>query len=188
VAARKALETAKPHPRLKLPLIEGDWRRLEGLLHDGVEPSRAAASFGRTLSDFRRQDYFRHQRLLALSREARADRADRTLDEWANAEGASDTIRVYWHRYTANAAGRGIERHQLEVTGPSQHAEDRSASLDDIAQVLSASGALALAAGPSRGGDGGDGGEPSSGEVADAGGAVAAPSERVGEAGGVPLP
>ena len=188
MAARKQSALQKPYPRLKLPLIEGDWRRLEGLLHDGIEPSKAAASFGRTLSDFRRQDYFRHQRLLQLSREARADRADRTLDEWANAEGASDTIRVYWHRYTANAAGRGIERHQLELTGPSQHAEDRSASLDDVAQVLSASGALALAAGPKRGDDAGDGGEPSTPEVADPGEPVAAPSVGEREAGGVPLP
>jgi hypothetical protein len=178
-AARKQLEAAKPYPRVKGPPIEGDWRRLEGLLHDGVEPSKAAASFGRTLTDFRKQDYFRHQRLLALSREARADRADRTLDEWANADGASDTIRVYWHRYTANAAGRGIERHQLELSaGPSQHLEDRSASLHDIAQVLSASGALA----------GGDGGGPAGVELAEPREPLAAPSERVGEAGGVPLP
>src|SRR4029077_7126053 len=182
MAARKQLELGKPYPRVKGPPIEGDWRRLEGLLHDGMEPSKAAASFGRTLTDFRKQDYFRHQRLLALSREARADRADRTLDEGANAEGASDTIRVYWHRYTANAAGRGIEKHQLELSTPAQHAEDRSASLDDIAQVLSASGALA--AGPSRGDGERDGVEPSSGQVADAGEPVAAPSERVGEAGG----
>jgi len=176
VAARSKPEVGKPWPRVKGPPIEGDWRRLEGLLHDGIEPSKAAASFGRTLTDFRKQDYFRHQRLLALSREARADRADRTLDEWANADGASDTIRVYWHRYTANAAGRGIERHQVELSaGPAQHLEDRSASLDDIAQVLSASGAL-------------ERGEPAGGEVAEPGEPLAAPSERVGEAGGVPLP
>src|SRR4029077_18586826 len=111
-----------------------------------------------------KQDYFRHQRLLALSREARADRADRTLDEWANADGASDTIRVYWHRYTANAAGRGIEKHQLELSaGPSAHLEDRSASLNDIAHVLESAGALA--AGPS--GDERDGGGASGGEVAE---------------------
>jgi hypothetical protein len=176
VPPRKQLEPAQPYPRVKGPPIEGDWRRLEGLLHDGIEPSKAAASFGRTLSDFRRQDYFRHQRLLALSREARADRADHTLDEWANADGASDTIRVYWHRYTANAAGRGIERHQVELSaGPSAHLEDRSASLDDIAQVLSASGAL-------------ERGEPAGGEVAEPREPLAAPALGEREAGGVPLP
>jgi hypothetical protein len=182
MAARKQLEQAKPYPRVKGPPIEGDWRRLEGLLHDGIEPSKAAASFGRTLSDFRRQDYFRHQRLLALSREARADRADRTLDEWANAEGASDTLRVYWHRYTANAAGRGIERHQLELSGPSTHVEDRSASLAEIAEVLSASGALGLPAGERDGG--GAAREP----LADPGEPVAAPADGEREAGGVSLP
>jgi hypothetical protein len=179
MAARSKLEPAQPYPRVKGPPIEGDWRRLEGLLHDGIEPSRAAASFGRTLTDFRKQDYFRHQRLLALSREARADRADRTLDEWANADGASDTIRVYWHRYTANAAGRGIEKHQLELSaGPSAHLEDRSASLDDIAKVLESSGALA----------GGERGGPAGGEVAEPGEPLAAPALGEREAGGVPLP
>jgi hypothetical protein len=104
------------------------------------------------------------------------------LDEWANAEGASDTLRVYWHRYTANAAGRGIERHQLEVSGPSSHVEDRSASLAEIAEVLSASGALGLPAGEADGG--GAAGEP----LANLGEPVAAPADGVGEAGGVSLP
>ena len=182
---RKDIDLTKPYPRVKGPPIEGDWRRLEGLLHDGIEPSKAAASFGRTLTDFRKQDYFRHQRLLALSREARADRADRTLDEWANAEGASDTIRVYWHRYTANAAGRGIERHQVELSaGPSAHLEDRSASLDDIARVLESSGALAAG----RSGGDGDGGGASGEPLAEPGEPLAAPADGEREAGGVPLP
>src|SRR5262252_7382253 len=125
---RAEIEQPKEHPRVRGPCLEGDWRRLERLLADGLEPSKAARSFGRTLTDFRKSDYFRHQRLLALSREARADVADRTLDEWAHAPDASDTIRVYWHRYTANAAGRGIERQQLDVT-VQPALEDRSASL-----------------------------------------------------------
>jgi len=167
------------HPRVKGPPIEGDWRRLEGLLQEGLEPSRAARSFGRTLTDFRKQDYYRHQRLLALSREARADVADRDLSEWAHAPDASDTIRVYWHRYTANAAGRGIERSQLDVT-VSPQLEDRSASLADVADVLSAAGALRALEKPL------DGGGPAGLEVADAEPGLAAPGDGEREAGGVP--
>ena len=171
---RAELEKPKAHPRVKGPVIEGDWRRLEGLLAEGMEPARAAASFGRTLSDFRRQDYYRQRRLLELSREARADVADRDLDGWAHAPDASDTIRVYWHRYLANAAGRGIERQQVDLNvRPLQ--EDRSASLADIAAVLREAGAL-------------DGGGPSGLEVADAADLLAAPRKLLGEAGGVSQP
>jgi hypothetical protein len=167
---RAALELAADHPRVKGPPIEGDWRRLEGLLADGVEPSKAAHSFGRTLTDFRKQDFYRHQRLLAMSREARADVADMHLHEWAHAPDASDQIRTYWHRYVANAAGRGVERHELLVS-PGQ-VEDRSASLADVADVLRAAGAF------ERGG-------AAELEVADAGGAVAASSLGEREASGV---
>jgi hypothetical protein len=160
----------KPRPRVRGRTSEADWERLERLLADGEEPSRAAQSFGRTLGDFRRTDFYRHQRLLAAAREARADRADRDLDGWAHAPDASDAIRIHWHRYTALQAGRGIEKHQLEL-GPIPQAEDRSASLADVAAVLREAGALGeLAAG---------------GEVADARELVAAPADGVGEAGGV---
>jgi hypothetical protein len=170
----------KERPRVRGLCSERDWEELERRLADGEEPSRAARSFGRTLTDFRKTDYYRHQRVLALSREARADVADRTLDEWAHAPDASDTIRVYWHRYCANAAGRGVERHELLVSGPQVHAEDRSASLADVAEVLKASGALLeLAPGPERG-------EPAGVEVAGAGAAVAASADGEREAGGVP--
>jgi hypothetical protein len=166
----------KQRPRVRGRCSEADWGRLEGLLAEGEEPSRAAASFGRTLTDFRKTDYFRHQRALALAREARADVADRHLDEWAHAPDASDAIRTYWHRYIAGAAGRGIERHELTVAAGA--IEDRSASLADVAAVLRASGALAeLERADERG--------PAGGEVADAGGAVAAPAHGLGEAGGV---
>src|SRR5215472_8515598 len=161
---RAQIERPKEHPRVKSPPLEGDWRRLESLLQDGMEPSAAARSFGRTLTDFRKQDYFRHQRLLAVSREARADVADMTLAEWAHAPDASDTIRVYWHRYTANAAGRGIERTQIELQGRLEHVEDRSASLADVARVLTDAGAF-------------ERGEAAELEVADAGAAVAASRE-----------
>jgi len=171
---RADLQEVSKHPRVKGPVIEGDWRRLEGLLAEGMEPSQAAASFGRTLSDFRRQDYYRQRRLLELSREARADRADRDLDGWAHAPDASDAIRVYWHRYTANAAGRGIERQQVELSVQS-HGEDRSASLEDVAHVLREAGALERRGALEL-------------EVADAGGVLAAPELGVGEAGGVPQP
>jgi hypothetical protein len=169
---RAELQPSRPHPRVKGPPIEGDWRRLEALLADGVEPSEAAHSFGRTLSDFRRQDYYRQQRLLALSREARADGADRDLAAWAHAPDASDTIRVYWHRYTANAAGRGIERQQVELS-VANHGEDRSASLADVAHVLREVGAL-------------ERGNAAELEVADAGAVLAAPADGEREAGGVP--
>lgn len=157
-----------------MPLIEGDWRRLEALLLDGKEPSAAAHSFGRTLTDFRKADFFRHQRLLALSREARADVADMTLSEWAHAPDASDTIRIYWHRYTANAAGRGIERTQIDLA-VRPDLEDRSASLNEIAEVLRAAGAL-------------DGGGAAGAEVADARELVAASGDGEREAGGLPQP
>ena len=173
---RAQIERPKEHPRVKSPPLEGDWRRLEGLLADGIEPSAAARSFGRTLTDFRKQDYFRHQRLLAMSREARADVADMTLAEWAHAPDASDTIRVYWHRYTANAAGRGIERAQIDVAVRPE-LEDRSASLADVAEVLQQAGAFKQL---ERGAAGA--------EVADAGDAVAAPADDEREAGGVPQP
>src|SRR5262245_15455467 len=123
---RRAELAQVKHERVRLPIIEGDWRRLEQLLADGVEPSQAAHSFGRTLTDFRKADYLRHREMLALSREARADVADGHLDDWAHAPDASDTIRIYWHRVTANAAGRGIERAQLDVT-VRPDLEDRSA-------------------------------------------------------------
>jgi|SRR5215831_7793051 len=175
---RAEIEQQEEHARVRGPCLEGDWRRLERLLADGVEPSKAARSFGRTLTDFRKTDYFRHQRMLGLSREARADVADRTLDEWAHAPDASDTIRVYWHRYTANAAGRGIERQQLELTGRLEHVEDRSASLADVARVLEQAGALKQL----------ERGDAAELEVADAGEPVAAPEELLGEAGGVSQP
>ena len=159
-------------PRIRGLCSERDWQELEKRITDGEEPSRAARSFGRTLTDFRKTDYYRHQRVLALSREARADRADGDLDAWAHAPDASDQIRVYWHRYTANAAGRGIERHELLLTGPQVGVEDRSASLADVAEVLRDAGAL-------------DGGGLAELEVAAAGGAVAASALGEREADGV---
>jgi hypothetical protein len=169
---RAELEPQKERPRVRGLCSERDWEQLERLTAEGVEPYQAARSFGRTLGDFRKTDYFRHQRMLAQSREARADVADRDLAEWAHAADASDTIRVYWHRYTANAAGRGIERQQLELTGRLEHVEDRSASLADVARVLLEAGAL--------------GGGLVELEVADARESLAAPGEREREAGGVP--
>ena len=111
-----------------------------------------------------------------MSREARADVADRDLSEWAHAPDASDTIRVYWHRYTANAAGRGIERQQLDVTVVPA-LEDRSASLADVAEVLRQAGAF-TGLDNSR--------EPPGLEVAGASELVAASGDGVGEAGGLP--
>jgi hypothetical protein len=163
----------RKHPRVRGLCSERDWEHLEAMVADGLEPSWSAGTFGRTLTDFRKTDYFRHQRLLQQGREARADVADRDLSEWAHAPDASDTIRVYWHRYTANAAGRGIETQKLELTGRLEHVEDRSASLADIARVLVEAGAL-------------DGGEPLELEVADARGAVAASRDGEREASGVP--
>lgn len=175
---RVELQLAEEHKRVRGPCIEGDWRRLEQLLQDGVEPSQAARSFGRTLGDFKKSDYFRHQKLLALSREARADVADRDLHEWAHAPDASDTIRVYWHRYTANAAGRGIERHELDVSVSSAQLEDRSASLADVATVLRESGALRAI----------DSGNDVGEQVAEPGEVVAAPALGEREAGGLSQP
>jgi hypothetical protein len=143
IVRRAELRLVDDHPRVRSPLIARDWERLEGLLLEGLEPAGAARSFGRTLSDFRRDDYARHQRLLRVSREARADAADRDLDGWAHAVDASDAIRMYWHRYVANAAGRGIERAQLELSVAAP-AEDRSASLADVVVVLREAGALAV--------------------------------------------
>lgn len=121
-----------------------DWERWEQRLLNGEDPSAAAQAEGQTCSSFRRQDEARQRALLAISREARADEADRRLDMWATDFEASDQVKLYWHRYHANRAGRVSEK--VEVTGreggPIQ-VEDRSASLADVARVLEAAGALA---------------------------------------------
>ena len=105
LSVRKALSEPSP----------SDWERWEELLLSGEDPSKAAQECGQTCSSFRRDDETRQRALLALSREARADEADKRLETWVLDEKASDQVRLYWHRYHANRAGRVSEH--VEVTG-----------------------------------------------------------------------
>lgn len=105
LSVRKALSQPSP----------SDWERWEARLLAGEDPSSAAQAEGQTCSSFRRDDEVRQRALLALSREARADEADRRLEDWVVDEKASDQVRLYWHRYHANRAGRVSEHVEVDV-------------------------------------------------------------------------
>jgi hypothetical protein len=123
-----------------------DWEDFERRILEGEDPQMAANARGLTLSNYRRQDELRQRALLKLSREARADEADRRLEDWVTRAEASDQIKVYFHRYHAQMAGRGIERVEVEVS---------SDAFDDIARFTEAVAAAAL-----RSASGGGAGEP----------------------------
>lgn len=102
-----------------------DWEDFERRILEGQDPQQAANARGLTLSNYRRQDETRQRALLKLAREARADEADRRLEDWVTRAEASDTLKVYFHRYHTLNAGRGVDRLELEVTSDVADAIDR---------------------------------------------------------------
>lgn len=131
-----------------------DWDRWEQRLLAGEEPSTAAAAEHQTCSAFRRQDPVRHAEALAGSREARGHVADRIVDNdviqhdetgapVAFRSDVSDAQKQFWARRWQPAYGNNTT---VELSGPNGapvQIEDRSASLDAVAAVLVAVGALA---------------------------------------------
>lgn len=113
-----------------------DWEQWERLLVVGEDPKTAADRVGFTISAFRRSDRRRHQEALALSKEARADEADQRLEQWVGLEDASDTVKLYWHKYQAQRAGRVAEK--VEVQGELGVGSDVAAAIDRFTAMVSA--------------------------------------------------
>lgn len=118
-----------------------DWEDFERRILEGEDPQKAANARRLSLSNYRRADHQRQRELLARSREARADEADRRLEDWVTKAEASDTLKVYFHRYHANMAGRGVEKLELEVQS------DVGDSLERFAAAVAAAAARRAADG-----------------------------------------
>jgi hypothetical protein len=116
-----------------------DWEDFERRILEGEDPQQAANARRLSLSNYRRADHQRQRELLAMSREARADEADRRLEDWVTRAEASDALKVYFHRYHANMAGRGAERVELEVR------TDVSDDLNRLTEMVTAAAARGLA-------------------------------------------
>lgn len=135
-ATQRKLAVAEPkqmrgHHAMPSP---NDWADWQARVEDGEDPKSAAAERGLTLSNYRRADFERQREVLALSREARADEADRRLEKWASVDDASDQMRTYWHRYHANRAGRIQE--QLKIEGRVD--SDVADALDRFTEMVAA--------------------------------------------------
>jgi hypothetical protein len=128
-----------------------DWADWQQRVEDGEDPKAAANARGLTLSNYRRADFERQREILALSREARADEADRRLEKWVSVDDASDQMRTYWHRYHANRAGRVQEQIRLEGKVDSDVAD----ALDRFTEMVAAAAVRQSAGAGERPADGG---------------------------------
>lgn len=127
---------AKRSPRrLLAEPSPSDWERWEAKLAEGVEPSLAAQATHQTTSAFRRQDPDRHAELLALSREARAEHVDRTVERWATtSEDAPVPIRLAWMKrwnpaYADKAHVVGADGGPVEVQVVVEHTPEQVAAI-----------------------------------------------------------
>jgi hypothetical protein len=115
-----------------------DWEDFERRILEGEDPQVAANARRLSLSNYRRADHQRQRELLAMSREARADEADRRLEDWVTRAEASDSLKQYWHRYHTTLAGRGVDKLEVEVSSDVSDAIDRFTAAVAAASVRSA--------------------------------------------------